>query len=187
MAKKSLASESIIWNFLLLCAYCLRHFVRRSDDASAQPEKKDSRKQVCRLGTLRAACRICSVVSFSFLRHYRNMSVVPTVRRPSPTVGVGTAIGKHSRRSIGDVTRFCSVVLSVFFLRTRLQRLSLLRLQTYAFLRWRCLSGCSPSCSCFFFPLPDLSMKVHGVQVMHGCGLNSKCTTTVGDIQVVHL
>jgi hypothetical protein len=25
--------------------------------------------------------------------HYGNMSVMPTVRRPSPTVGVGTAIG----------------------------------------------------------------------------------------------
>ena len=40
--------------------------------------------------------------------HYRNMSVVPTVRRPSPTVGVGTAIGEYSRRSIGTTDIFLS-------------------------------------------------------------------------------
>jgi hypothetical protein len=39
-------------------------------------------------------------------RYYKNMSVVPTVRRPSPTVGVRTAIGKYSRRSVGDCCKF---------------------------------------------------------------------------------
>ena len=35
-----------------------------------------------------------------------DMFVAPTVRRPSPTVGVCTAIGKRSRRSIGVYCRF---------------------------------------------------------------------------------
>jgi hypothetical protein len=38
--------------------------------------------------------------------HYINMSVVPTVRRLSPTVGVHTAAGKYSRRLIGARYKF---------------------------------------------------------------------------------
>ena len=45
--------------------------------------------------------------------HYRNMSVVPTVRRPSPTAGVGTAIGKYSRRSIGTADIFLSCITRI--------------------------------------------------------------------------
>jgi hypothetical protein len=43
---------------------------------------------------------------FSSAAHYRNMSVAPTIRRPSPTVGVRTAIAKYDRRSIGAKDMF---------------------------------------------------------------------------------
>ena len=54
--------------------------------------------------------RVCRVVKktdiairvfLSPTLHCRHMSAALVVRRPSSTVGVGTAIGKYSRRSIG--------------------------------------------------------------------------------------
>jgi hypothetical protein len=38
------------------------------------------------------------------------LPVAPTVRRPSPIVGVRTAIGECGRQSIDDVTSFCDVI-----------------------------------------------------------------------------
>jgi hypothetical protein len=47
---------------------------------------------------------------------YRNVSVVPIVRRPSPTIGVRTATGKYSRRSVRGRYKFlfCSDIFLVY-------------------------------------------------------------------------
>jgi hypothetical protein len=58
-------------------------------------------------------CRRLYAEFFFFLQatkhyrnRYRNVLAVPTVRRPSPTVCVRTAIEKRSRRSVGDRCNF---------------------------------------------------------------------------------